>query len=107
MMPKSQNCKSSTWLLSDNDCIIIILHEYGLNLTFKKRLYWKIDFLLSNSGLVVDLWGLSRNVSSINDKLPWILHGFGLPFIFIRYTYSPHKFVKMRGNVFLLIAAED
>ena len=89
MMPNSQNCKRSTWLLhvSDNDCIIWILHQYRLNLTFKKPLYKKIDFLLSNSSLVVDLW-VSPGMS-----LPEITnyHNFYLPSVYLSFSSDTHK----------------
>ena len=44
---------------------------------FLKPLYKGFDFRLSNSGLVVDVWGLSRNVSSISkiEKVPRGIRG--------------------------------
>ena len=61
-MPSSQNCNCLTWLLSDNDCIIWLLHEYRLNLTFLNCCTKKLIFF----SLIAVLWltyGVSPGMS--------------------------------------------
>ena len=61
---------------------------------FEIRCTKELEMILPDCTLLIYLSGLTRNVSSINDKLPKFLAAFGLPLILIRYTSCPHKFVK-------------
>ena len=82
----------------------IFLHP-GANYTYMYNLHTvcksahvngALDIFLSDRVLLIYLSGLTRNVSSINEKAPLCLAAFGLHLILIRYTCCSHTFVKSK-----------
>ena len=73
---------------------------------FEIRCTKELDMRLSDCTLLINLLVLTKNVSSINDKLTF-LAAFSQPLIFIRYTYLSHKFVKSEYMCFIFIVVED